>query len=174
MTRRSTLPWALALLAPLVAGSLACEYFNRTPGEKLWRKHCAGCHGIDASGNTPQYMGNERADLRDNSWYGYGGDDAGIESTIREELELVCGHPLGPHELHGDAALERELLRLPHLAHPALADQGAEPEVADHLPRAEPRLGLDPGLLAAAEERELRLRRFLVGERHGRVPRGRR
>jgi mono/diheme cytochrome c family protein len=84
MNRRSSLRWSLFLLSPLVAGSLACEYFHRTPGEKLWRKKCASCHGIDASGNTPQYMGNDRADLRDDSWYGYGGDDAGIETTIRE------------------------------------------------------------------------------------------
>ena len=69
---------ALAALAPLAGGCL-----NRSPGETLWRKHCADCHGIDGAGNTPRYMGNPWANVIDGSWKS-GGDQYTIETTIRE------------------------------------------------------------------------------------------
>ena len=73
------LPVALAL-----AATLACDAFpHRTEGEQLWRKRCSSCHGLDARGNTPQYMGNVNADLTDESWVG-GSDDGSIETVIRE------------------------------------------------------------------------------------------
>lgn len=78
----------LSLLAPalaLLAG--ACdEWFVRSPGERLWRKHCASCHGLDASGNTPRQMGNSWADLRDNSWRHFGGEDEQLEMAIRQGI----------------------------------------------------------------------------------------
>lgn len=72
----------LSVAAVLAAG--ACGLGSRTPGEKLWRKRCASCHGIDGRGNTPGYMGNVRADLLDEAWYGYGSDDAALETVTRE------------------------------------------------------------------------------------------
>jgi mono/diheme cytochrome c family protein len=75
-------PLVLFVAAALAAG--ACGLGSRTPGEKLWRKRCAGCHGLDARGNTPGYMGDARADLGDDTWYGYGSDDAAIEAVTRE------------------------------------------------------------------------------------------
>jgi mono/diheme cytochrome c family protein len=62
-----------ATVALVAAGSIAlagCDtiFPKRSEGEKLWRDRCAGCHGIDAKGNTPQYMGTYSADLTDDSW----------------------------------------------------------------------------------------------------------
>lgn len=80
MIRKSHRLWALLLIPSLAA----CGLLSRSPGEKIWRARCAECHGIDASGNTPRYMGREWADLTDDSWRRYGGDDAALESIIRE------------------------------------------------------------------------------------------
>jgi len=76
---------ALVLAAVVLAG---CEdmvdvFVKRPPDEKLWRKHCVQCHGVDGSGNTPGYMGNSYADLRDDSWR-TGGSEISIGRVIRE------------------------------------------------------------------------------------------
>ena len=78
--------FASILLATLVLAG--CEnlediFVKRPPDEKLWRHHCAQCHGIDGSGNTPGYMGNSYADLRDNVWK-TGSGDSTISRVIRE------------------------------------------------------------------------------------------
>lgn len=75
-----------ALLPLLVVVLAGCDLLaNRSEGEKLWRKHCADCHGVDGRGNTPRYMGNPWADLRDNSWK-LGGDRSTIEDVVREGI----------------------------------------------------------------------------------------
>lgn len=78
---------AAAFAALLFASCLAlaaCDFAaGRSPGERLWRKHCADCHGLDARGNTPRYMGEAYADLRDDGWR-TGGDRYSIEMVIRE------------------------------------------------------------------------------------------
>lgn len=84
MRFRRLLP-ALALAPALLALTGCDELFARTPGEKLWRRHCADCHGIDASGNTPRYMGELYADLRDGTWKN-GGDRGSIENVVREGI----------------------------------------------------------------------------------------
>lgn len=63
---------------------------ERTVGEKLYRKHCADCHGFDAKGNTVRFMGNDYADLTDDQWKHGFGAEATI-SVIRQEL--VFRHP---------------------------------------------------------------------------------
>jgi len=55
---------------------------HRSEGEKLWRKRCADCHGLNGAGNTVQYMGNPYADLTDNNWRN-GGDRISLMSSIR-------------------------------------------------------------------------------------------
>lgn len=71
------LPAALATLA-------ACDVLQpRSEGEKLWRKLCAECHGVDGTGNTPRYMGEPFADLRDGSWR-TDSDRGTLESVVRE------------------------------------------------------------------------------------------
>jgi len=89
----------LAACAAIVAG--ACMAGGRTPGERIWRSRCAECHGLDARGNTPRFMGNNRADLTDDDWYAYGGDDAGIEAVIREGVfaQMPANPDLTPAEM---------------------------------------------------------------------------
>jgi mono/diheme cytochrome c family protein len=79
---RRTLLLALPLAAALT-GSACGLVVPRSEGEKLWRKECANCHGLDASGNTPRYMGDVWADLLDVLWRS-GGDEYAIEGVIRE------------------------------------------------------------------------------------------
>lgn len=71
---------AVILLAGLAAG---CDELmpGRSEGEKLYRKHCAKCHGNNAAGNTPRYMGNPWADLTDDHWK-TGGDRTSLEGVI--------------------------------------------------------------------------------------------
>lgn len=74
------------VLLPAVTAALAagCGIVpERSPGEKLWRKHCAECHGFDGAGNTPRYMGKHYADLVDDIWR-QGSDDSALEQVIRE------------------------------------------------------------------------------------------
>ena len=80
---------ALLLVSILVLG---CDnlFPKRTAGEKLYRKHCADCHGVDGSGNTIGYMGNQHANLLDEDWK-YGMDAGSLTSVIRQEL--VLRHP---------------------------------------------------------------------------------
>ncbi len=77
--RRSALPaLALVFMLPVLTG---CEQ-GRTPEERLYREHCAKCHGIDGSGNTPAYMGDQYADLTDEFWR-TGGSETAIRGAIR-------------------------------------------------------------------------------------------
>jgi hypothetical protein len=63
---------------------------KRTPGEKLYRKHCADCHGIDGAGHTIRTMGDSNSNLIDNRWR-HAGDPSGIENVIQNQL--VFEHP---------------------------------------------------------------------------------
>ncbi|HBL30466.1 MAG TPA: hypothetical protein DD490_26830 [Acidobacteria bacterium] len=78
--------FALVLLASLAlvgCNDLLDRFSNRPPEEKLFRKHCAECHGLDGRGNTPAYMGNSYADLTDNTWRA-GSSETTIRRVIRE------------------------------------------------------------------------------------------
>lgn len=59
---------ALLVSACLLLGACDVLFPKRSVGEELWRSRCSKCHGVDGRGNTPQYMGNSRADLIDDSW----------------------------------------------------------------------------------------------------------
>ncbi len=73
----------LAMLVVLLTAIAGCGVFDhRSPGEKLWDKYCADCHGVDGAGNTVKEMGNTWADLRDDQWK-TGGDPESIEQVIR-------------------------------------------------------------------------------------------
>lgn len=83
----SARPFSMLYAAALAAAILslaACDVLfpHRTPGEKLYRKHCADCHGLDGAGNTPRYMGNPYADLTDNNWK-FGGDPTSLANSTR-------------------------------------------------------------------------------------------
>lgn len=76
--------YALFLITAVVlAGCDALPFPKRSAGEKVWRKQCAQCHGINASGDTPGFMGQPYADLRDDVWRA-GGNDGAMESVIRD------------------------------------------------------------------------------------------
>ena len=77
-----------ATVVLVVALSLAlagCDtlFPKRSEGEKLWRDRCAQCHGVTGNGNTPQYMGNYKADLTDDSW-SHGGEPGSWAVVIRQ------------------------------------------------------------------------------------------
>ena len=75
---------SIPLLATLAVAVSGCQFFEpKDPGERIYRSQCASCHGVDGRGNTTRFMGNEWADLTDNSWRQYG-DDGSIETVIRE------------------------------------------------------------------------------------------
>ena len=75
---------SILLLATLAVAVSGCQFFEpKDPGERIYRRQCASCHGVDGRGNTTRFMGNEWADLTDNSWRQYG-DDGSIETVIRE------------------------------------------------------------------------------------------
>lgn len=71
---------ALVLLGLLALSGAACDSLSGRPlGERLWRAECAGCHGVDARGNTPRFMGNPYADLTDGMWRSAGDPDSVAE-----------------------------------------------------------------------------------------------
>jgi mono/diheme cytochrome c family protein len=74
--------FALALSAVMALSACDSVFPRRSEGEKLFRKHCAECHGLDAAGNTPGYMGDAYADLRDDVWR-TGGDSDSMQSVVR-------------------------------------------------------------------------------------------
>ncbi len=78
-----------ALLALALGAAICCSgcgnlFPHRAEGEVLWRKHCAECHGLDAAGNTLQYMGNPWADLTDDHWKTGGGDATSFEAVVHD------------------------------------------------------------------------------------------
>jgi len=77
--RLGRLPLAIVWIAPLAAGCV-----ERSPGEALYRRHCAECHGVDGSGNTVRYMGNQWANLLDDSWQTAEGDEYSLGRVVRE------------------------------------------------------------------------------------------
>jgi len=87
---------AAIVLTALAALTLTgCDQLlpHRSPGEQLYRANCSECHGLDGAGNTPRYMGNPYADLRDNIWK-RGGDPVSMERTIRAGVfGEMPGHP---------------------------------------------------------------------------------
>lgn len=81
---RSVRRAALLLLPALALAASGCKLFEpKDPGEHVYRRSCAECHGVDGRGNTPRYMSNAWADLTDASWKQYG-DDGSLETVIRE------------------------------------------------------------------------------------------
>lgn len=80
---------ARLLTLVLSAGFLGgCDvvFPHRSEGEKLYRKQCADCHGLDGAGNTPGYMGNGWADLLDDRWKIGGSSASSLEQVLREGI----------------------------------------------------------------------------------------
>lgn len=79
---RAALALATLAAAALAAGGCDVVFPNRSEGEKIYRRLCSECHGADARGNTPRYMGNPYADLRDGLWKN-GSESYAIERVVR-------------------------------------------------------------------------------------------
>lgn len=94
---------AAALVVVAALGTAACE--ERSLGERVWRRDCASCHGIDAAGNTIGYMSDGNADLLDDYWK-YGGDAGAIREVVTEGVfaKMPANPDLSPEEL--DAVVE--------------------------------------------------------------------
>lgn len=98
-----------ALLFVFGCGDLLVK---RSVGEKLYRKNCADCHGLDGIGQTIRYMGNPNANLTDSSWKYGGGDSVAIQNVLLQGL--VERHPsslqrLQPSEVKAIAGWVLEL-----------------------------------------------------------------
>ena len=72
---------------------------QRPEGEKLYRKHCAECHGVDGAGQTLKSMGDNNADLLDQSWR-HGLGPSGIETVLSQDL--VFEHPTFSRKLSSE------------------------------------------------------------------------
>lgn len=87
-----------ALLALSACAAVEDIFVQRSPGEKLYRKLCSDCHGLDGAGNTVQGMGNPNNDLTDPFWK-YGGDPGSMEAVVRDGVfAQMPAHP----ELSGE------------------------------------------------------------------------
>jgi mono/diheme cytochrome c family protein len=82
--------WLTLTMLVLALGGCSEIFPKRSPGEKLYRKHCADCHGINGSGHTVSSMGDPNANLLDDNWK-HPGDAAGMETVLRNDL--VFEHP---------------------------------------------------------------------------------
>ena len=123
-SRTAAVAWTAALALAMGAG-LGCDrlFPHRSGGERLWRKHCAECHGLDGAGNTLQYMGNPWADLTDDHWKTGGGDASSFERVIHDG---VFGEMPGfPDLSHEEVRTLYEYLRM--LRHETQAPAGENP-----------------------------------------------
>lgn len=124
--RRTRPPFAFAVcLAVSMAGALSfagCHQLfpQRSPGEVLYRKHCADCHGVDAKGNTPRYMGNPYADLRDNTWR----TAAATEGAIGAAIEAGV---FGQMPAFADQLSSEEILQITHYLQVMRGERAPEP-----------------------------------------------
>ena len=75
----------LAMMILLVCGLAGCDTIlpKRTPGQKLYSKHCSECHGVDGGGQTIRSMGETYSDLLDDAWR-YAGDAPGMRTVPSE------------------------------------------------------------------------------------------
>lgn len=80
----------LGLLLTLSAASCSEVFPKRSPGEKVYRKHCSECHGVDGAGETIRSMGHDKTNLLDESWR-YAMGASGIETVLSQDL--VFEHP---------------------------------------------------------------------------------
>lgn len=112
---RALTPLTAAALTVVLAGiglaAAGCGLMpERSPGEKLWRKHCAECHGLTGAGNTPRYMGKVYADLLDDTWRS-GSDSIAMADVIRTGVfgEMPAYDQLSEEEIRLLVTYIREL-----------------------------------------------------------------
>lgn len=74
---------ARARIAATAPAALHADDDLMAAAERIYRRHCAACHGEDAGGQANLFP-----DLTDAEWQ-WGGDDAAIEKTIRDGRTAV-------------------------------------------------------------------------------------
>ena len=124
--RRTRLPLAFSVCLAGACGAMmslaGCHQLfpHRSPGEVLYRKHCAECHGMDAKGNTPRYMGNPYADLRDNVWRTATADEGPIEALIESGV-------FGEMPAFGDQLSAEEIRQITYYLQVLRGERAPEP-----------------------------------------------
>lgn len=72
--------------AAQIKNPVAANSESITAGEPLYRRRCAGCHAVDATGGPPKDAGDPAAaNLVDDTW-DYGGTDGEIFTVIRDGI----------------------------------------------------------------------------------------
>jgi mono/diheme cytochrome c family protein len=72
--------------AAKIKNPLAATSESIAAGEMLYRRRCAGCHGVDGKGGPPKDAGDPpAANLVDDKW-DHGGTDGEIYTIIREGI----------------------------------------------------------------------------------------
>ncbi len=109
-SRPAARAWSLALYL-LAAAAAACAG-PKDPGERVWVRRCAACHGRDGRGRTKFARNRPFADLTDGRWK-QGGDRASIRRTIEDGVPGTqmegFRRKLSPQEID---AVTDEVLRL--------------------------------------------------------------
>lgn len=91
----------LGLVALVGTGGCSEILPQRSEGEKLYRKHCADCHGIGGTG-TAAYLGNHTVDLTDASWEHVSGVDGSMQIFLDDGL-------FGVHDEYGDELTDEQI-----------------------------------------------------------------
>ena len=88
MRRSTAVPLAYCALLIAALALAACDAIedkltNREPGERMYRRLCADCHGLDGRGNTALSMGKDFANLIDGVSK-YGVEPGSMENLVRD------------------------------------------------------------------------------------------
>ena len=105
MRRSTAVPLAYAALLAAVLSLAACDaiedaVMRREPGERMYRRLCADCHGLDGRGNTALSMGKDFANLVD-GFSKYGDEAGSMENVVRDGVfaEMPAHPELTPTEM---------------------------------------------------------------------------
>jgi mono/diheme cytochrome c family protein len=97
-------PFSRALAIPAALGLVTLIGCGPSdPGERLWLRKCAGCHGKDGRGRTRFAQGRPYVDLTDGKWK-HGSDRASILKLVTDGGDPASAMPvyrgrLSPEEI---------------------------------------------------------------------------
>jgi cytochrome c oxidase cbb3-type subunit III len=74
-----------AALALAACDAIEDKIVRREPGERLYRRLCSDCHGLDGRGNTALSMGKDYANIIDDIAK-YGIDTGTMENLVRDGI----------------------------------------------------------------------------------------
>lgn len=105
--KRRRRPGPAALTAVALLGVSVSTCGPKDPGERVWFKKCAACHGREGRGDTRFARGRPYAVLTDDVWKN-GGDLESIRRLIRE------GDPKSPMPAYRDRLTPEEIDAVSH------------------------------------------------------------